>query len=223
MRKVTSSSGCVAAAIAAVFSSFAGAAAQVPASQAAPVEATTVPAPAAPATPAAQPPAVQVPIAQVPAAAPAPKAADGLPDGWERPTDADLAGPNLQFRKNKPQRYLRAEGDFDGDGQADRAEILVNRKTLTFAVYAFASKSPAPTELVDGKITDVGRMGISTAKPGRTLTACGKGYDAGDPGCKKGVPFVYTPFPSIEYFGFESGGSQFYWNGERFERFRTSN
>jgi hypothetical protein len=217
MRKTTSSSCCAVAAMAAVLMFPAAAVAQVPAAAAPKTEA-----------PATQAPAVQVPVAQTPAnpvpATPALVAApkDALPDGWERPIDADLAGPNLKFRQNKPQRFLRADGDFDGDGQADRAEILVNRQNRTFAVYAFASKLPAPIELADGNITDVGRMGISAAKPGRTMTACGKGYDVGDPGCKKGVPFIYTPFPSIEYFGFESGGSQFYWNGGKFEHIRTS-
>jgi hypothetical protein len=150
------------------------------------------------------------------------QAPSALPEGWERPTDADLAGPNLQFRKDKPGRYLVAEGDFDGDGVADRAELLVNRVSKTFAVYAFVSKSAAPIELADGRIADVGRMAVSVAKPGRTRTACGKGYDSKDPGCKKGVPFVDIPFQSIEYFGFESGGSQFYWTGEKFDRIWTS-
>jgi len=158
-------------------------------------------------------------VVAAPAFAQAPPA---LPEGWEHPLDADLQGPNLQFRNNKPERYLRAEGDFDGDGVTDRAEILVNRISRTFAVYAFASKSPAPIELTDGRIGDVHRMAVSAAKPGRIRTACGKGYDSTDPGCKKGVPFVDVPLPSIEYFGFESGGSQFYWTGEKFERVWTS-
>ncbi len=154
-----------------------------------------------------------------PASAQAPLA---LPDGWERPSSADLAGPNLEFRKKSPNRYLKAEGDFDGDGAVDTAELLVNRISKTYALYAFVSKSPAPIELTDGRIGDVQAMAVITAKPGRTQTTCGKGYDEKDPGCKKGVPFVDIPLPSIEFFGFESGGSQFYWTGEKFERVWTS-
>jgi hypothetical protein len=146
-----------------------------------------------------------------------------LPEGWERPTNADLAGLNLEFRKDKPGRYLVAEGDFDGDAVADRAEILVNRISRTYAVYAFLSKSPAPIELLDGRLKEVEGVGISAAKPGRVRTACGKGYDSKDPGCKRGIPFVDIPLQSIEYFGFETGASQFYWTGEKFERVWTSN
>ena len=73
-----------------------------------------------------------------------------------------------------------------------------------------------------GRIGNVQAMAVGTARPGRTQTTCGKGYDAKDPGCKKGVPFVDIPLPSIEFFGFESGGSQFYWTGEKFERVWTS-
>jgi hypothetical protein len=150
------------------------------------------------------------------------QASPTLPEGWERPTTADLAGPNLEFRKGKPGRYLVAEGDFDGDGVRDRAEILVNRISRTYAVYAFASKSPEPIELLDGRIKDVQGVGISTAKPGRTKTLCGKGYDAKDPDCRRGVPFVDIPLQSIEFFGFETSSSQFYWTGEKFERVWTS-
>ena len=146
-----------------------------------------------------------------------------LPDGWERPTNDDLAGPNLGFRKDKPGRFLVAEGDFDGDGVADRAEILVSHISRTYAVYAFTSKSPAPIQPVDGRIQALEHMGIDTVEPGLTKTACGKGYDEADPNCKRGVPKVDIPYPSIEYFGFESGASQFYWTGEKFERVRTSN
>ena len=39
---------------------------------------------------------------------------------------------------------------------------------------------------------------------------------------KKGKETVSIPLPSIEFFGFESGGSQFYWTGEKFERVWTS-
>src|SRR5262245_34058728 len=232
MKKTTSSSGCIAAAIAAVFVFPVMAAAQEPPApspvsapapspvsapaatpvlttpvQTAPVQTAPVQTTPAPATPASTTAAATAPAPTTSTTAPAPALAahiDNLPDGWERPTDADLAGPNLQFRSNKPQRYLRADGDFDGDGQSDRVEMLVNRSTRTFAVYAFVSKSPTPIELADGRIGDVARMGISSAKPGRIRTACGKGYDAGDPGCKKGVPFVDVTRPSIEYFGFES-------------------
>lgn len=150
------------------------------------------------------------------------QAASSLPEGWESPTNADLAGPNLELRANKPGRYLVAEGDFDGDGVSDRAEILVNRISRTYAVYAFISTASAPIELIDGRIHNVGRVGISVTDSGRIRTACGKGYDASDPECKRGVPFVDTPFQSIEYFGFESGASQFYWTGEAFTRISTS-
>ena len=60
-----------------------------------------------------------------------------LPAGWERPTKADLGGANpgaanlpnsdWQARLKNKYRYVRAEGDFNGDDKWDRAEMLVNR------------------------------------------------------------------------------------------------
>ena len=151
--------------------------------------------------------------------------AQGLPaapPGWTRAAEADLAGPDWESRKDKPHRYVRAEGDFNGDGQADRAELLVNRTTQRFGLFVFLAGAKAATELDGGKLGELTRLGISTQQPGRRQTTCGKGYDRDDPKCLKGIPFVDVKHASIGFFMFESATSEFYWTGSKFEHFWTS-
>ena len=151
-----------------------------------------------------------------------------LPAGWERPTKADLGGANpdaasspnydWQARLKNKYRYVRAEGDFNGDDKWDRAEMLVNRKAQTYATFAFLSGQNEPIKLDEGPIRQIAGHGIATGKPGRRQTTCGKGY-----GCQKGdVPFIDLRFATIESFHFESSSSEFYWTGEKFEQFWTS-
>ena len=160
-------------------------------------------------------------LATLTCAAPAAAQTPPLPAGWERPKDADLIG-NWEFRRDKPHRYARAEGDFNGDGKQDRAELLIDRKAGTYALFAFLGGAKTPVELEHQALSGLGSVGISTEPPGRKLTICGKGYYSADPQCKKGIPFIDVRFSSIGYFAFESATSEFYWTGSKFERFWTS-
>ena len=139
-----------------------------------------------------------------------------LPSGWERPTDADLAGPDLVFRKERPDRYLRVTGDFDGDDLQDRAELLINRADQVYALFVFTRASKDPTRLAGGKLSQFEPIGISVSPPGRTKTACGKGYFGGEY-CRKHPPYIEPQFESISYFAFESASSLFYWDGAKFQ------
>jgi hypothetical protein len=142
--------------------------------------------------------------------------AEPLPAGWERPARADLG--EWDARLQHKYRYVRAEGDFNGDDKWDRAEMLVNRKEQTFALFVFLAGQSEPIKLDDGKINEIRSLGITTGKPGHKLTVCGKGYR-----CEKGeAKSVDLPNSSIDYFTFESASSEFYWTGEKFERFWTS-
>jgi hypothetical protein len=145
-----------------------------------------------------------------------------LPFGWERPTDKDLAGTNWEFRQDKPDRSVRAEGDFNGDGQPDRAELLLDRMTKQYALFVFLAGANAPIELDRGKLDELGRIGIYAGKPGRVKTACGKGYDSRDPKCERGEKFVEMPYAPIAYGQFESGGSHYYWKNGKFIEVWTS-
>ena len=51
--------------------------------------------------------------------------AQTLPPGWDRPTDAQLQGPDFKARQAKPGKALAVRADFDGDGKQDSAELLV--------------------------------------------------------------------------------------------------
>jgi hypothetical protein len=146
------------------------------------------------------------------------QAADSLPPGWERPTETDLAGPDLIFRKERPDRYLRAEGDFDfdGDGSKDRAELLINRANRVFALFVFTRASKDPIRLAEAKLSEFEPIGISVSPPGRMKTACGKGYFGGEY-CRKHPSYIDPQFDSISYFMFESASTQFYWDGRTFQ------
>lgn len=120
------------------------------------------------------------------------------------------------FRVNHPTGYLRANGDFNGDGQPDHAEYLENRRTGDIRLVAFVStKTAAPAQHVLDELDfhDVARMGLSTNKPGQRRTVCVR-YDW--PDCN--VDTITLRYDSISYFLFESASSYFYYHSGTFYR-----
>lgn len=144
--------------------------------------------------------------AQIPAA----------PAGWTKPSDADLQGPNWDARKAKPARDLRVEADFNGDGKPDAAELLVNRREKSYALYAFLNGASAPVQIVASRLEFLPTMGLATAAPGKFETACSKGLDRTDPKCERGQKFIDTKHQSISYFMYGANSDQLYWDGAKF-------
>jgi hypothetical protein len=127
------------------------------------------------------------------------------PTGWRSPTPAEVG---QSWRKDSPHRYLAISADFDGDGKADRAELLVQASGSGAALVvtlARASKKPMILErLEDASWLDV--MGIDVVAPGEYPTACGKGYWA----CGPGEPDrLKLERPGIDFFKVESANSFF--------------
>lgn len=140
-----------------------------------------------------------------------------LPAGWERPTDADLAGPNWQFRNDRPDRHARAVADFDGDGAADTAELLLDQKNQKVALFVFLSGQP-PMKLEESRIGRIGNWGIAVQKPGYYQTACGMGYSR----CNKEPTEITLSLPGIDSYMFESASSVYYWTINKFVQVWTS-
>jgi len=135
--------------------------------------------------------------------------AQELPSGWRRPVSAETSG---EWRQKSRARFLVVNGDFDGDGKPDSAELLINPSSSKFALFVRLS-STQKWQLV-GESTDVkkfDRFGIDLVKPGEYKTACGKGY--GEYACAHGEPDVLKLLTSaIDFFCNESSDSIVYWD-----------
>jgi hypothetical protein len=140
-----------------------------------------------------------------------------LPSGWRLPTNLEL---NEEWRHKDPDRYSIVSSDFNGDGLADEAMLLVSLQKKRFGLFVFVSQANARPKVhciyVTNDVTLLPAMGITKVPPGKYRTACGKGYWK----CKKGeVPEILIAHDAIEFFKTESASSYFYWN-ERSDAFR---
>lgn len=135
------------------------------------------------------------------------------PPGWSQPAPADLAGEDAASRRASPSRYLSSTADFNGDGKADEARILVNRSAGTYGVFIFPGGLEGPTKLHEGPLAEVSRTGIDTAPAGAYTPACAD--DAGPSGsCTPGA--VQITASGLRHFTFEAGARVFYWDGSRY-------
>lgn len=142
-----------------------------------------------------------------------------LPDGWRLPTTAEMDAP---WRTDDPHRYLRADGDFDGDGVSDTAFVLI-ADTLgprghpsAIGVFAWLSRPGGGRSLQTVHLlkhplpVDFAQFGVAARPAGRYVTACGAGY--GDR-CRPGEPAaIDLENAGIECCLFESVTGIFWWN-----------
>ena len=134
------------------------------------------------------------------------------PSGWRVPTAEAFRGQDL--RSNSPTNYLSAAGDFDGDGQSDRAELLLAENELGEGLFVQLSSAASGGWILAAEERNrepmaILRMGVSIAPPGSYLTACGKGYWE----CRDGEPSeLQLETDGLRYFRFESGASIVYWD-----------
>src|SRR5262245_18096300 len=89
-----------------------------------------------------------------------------VPAGWERPTRADLGPDSYDFKlRDGSDLELVARGDFNGDGNADQSELLVNRKAGMFSVFVHLAGEASSREFSEGKLAGIGGTGIRMLKP----------------------------------------------------------
>jgi hypothetical protein len=142
--------------------------------------------------------------------------AQELPKGWRRPTKTEVSN---RWRLKSTSRFVTVEGDFDGDGRSDIAELLVNPSRKQLGLFVRLS-SDQKWQLLDKPYAmgDFDRFGIDYVKPGKYETACGKGY--GDWACAHEEPeWLKLARPAIDFFYTESSDSIFYWD-QNTKRFR---
>jgi hypothetical protein len=126
---------------------------------------------------------------------------------WAPPTVAELGETNQQFRAKSPDRYLISHGDFNGDGQQDRAAIVVRHSGAEAAVLIYlAGRTHGPLVLDTLRSATISQLGIQTVKPGTYQPACARGGGVNcDPGTR-----VTIPNDGVSIFTFE-GPATYYW------------
>ena len=138
--------------------------------------------------------------------------AQDLPAGWRR---ANVTEKSLSWRKKSPTQFFRVEGDFDGDGKPDVAELLINPTEKKCAIVV--KLASAQTWQLLGAPADLGvldRFAIDLVKPGKYETACGKGYDESF-GAHGEPDYLVLRNPAIDFIYTESSDSIFYWDTKK--------
>lgn len=133
-----------------------------------------------------------------------------LSEGWRFPNDLELAAS--PWRSRDPQKFLKVNGDFDGDKKTDVAVLLYSDSSKILGVQAsLSSSNKTPviiTDAAEGGL--ISSMGIELVKAGTSsATSCGKGlFD-----CAKGQPKnVTTTADAINYFSEGGSNSWFIFN-----------
>lgn len=156
-----------------------------------------------------------------------------LPDGWRLPTEKELAGEerdNERNSTNSVSRYSQAQGDFNGDGQADTAYILISTEFRGDALFLYVSSNDQyswlPLEISNwdkaypekSYVYTAPNMGLGTLSPDTFRRYVKNAWVTPDDITPKEADFSN---PALDYFRFESAGSLYFWsnNEMRFVRF----
>lgn len=117
--------------------------------------------------------------------------------------------PAAQWRAQDQtgSRYLEAVGDFDGDGQPDRARLQRGDAGETSFKLVLVLSRDASVEHVLKQGTHFQSVGIETVKPGLHKTACSKGAGPDTSPC---VEAVNVPQDALSLFTVESGAVLLY-------------
>jgi hypothetical protein len=145
--------------------------------------------------------------------------AEVMPVGWRAATPADVDGVaarlHLAAADRFPGQQLSAIGDFDGDGRADRAAVLVDGTGVRLGVFVFRGAGGAAQKIEDEPIDGLVNIGLDLQAAGTFPTACGKGAGAKGAPCR---PAITTKQASIAITHFEASQELVFWTGKRFER-----
>ena len=136
-----------------------------------------------------------------------------FPPGWKIASIINYNSEDLSYSNNIAPSYLSE--DFNGDGKIDNAFILINKRKNTFGLFVKLGHMDSMIKLEEYKIDGSNykiNMGISVVKPGKYLTACGKGYWDCKPDELPEIEIIYS---SIDFFYYESANSYFYWDNKK--------
>jgi len=153
------------------------------------------------------------------------------PEGFKKPKNELFFE---EWRAEDPNKYLKAEGDYNGDGKKDYAHVFEHSVGAGMAIFVYLSQIEKDTNLII-KIFDTKEdkaiikatkkypkidfiskyllyYGIRTIPPGKYTTACGKGYfKCGGEGAEEEE--IDIKYDAIDFFHYDAGGnSYFYWD-----------
>jgi hypothetical protein len=161
-----------------------------------------------------------------------------IPDGWKLPENKLF---KTEWIDDNHNAHLKAEADFDGNGILDVALILELKEKIGFGVFVFLSQpNNMPTNTIklfstndDPDIKSAMEehpgqdfisaylisYGVKVAKPGKYLTACGKGFwECGEIGSESKE--INLKLPAIDFFHFDAGDNLFFYWDSRVNKFR---
>lgn len=134
-------------------------------------------------------------------------------DGWERVTARMVAdAPEARFRQGGAD-FLSVEGDFNGDGQPDRAFLVRNTALGRFGVQVEMPAARFQRRILEGELAHLPRTALSMVGPGFYGTSCAGGPAGG--ACEKRNFELGTD--AVSLYEFEGAGRYLIWNGARFE------
>lgn len=132
------------------------------------------------------------------------------PKGWKY-----LGGKYLNdsWRQDDFSKFTVVTGDFNGDGTADEARLVINKNGSMVGIVVFLSQSTKSPKmyLLKNKInkSKIAAIGIKKVSAGKYTTACGKGYW----NCKKNESSeIVVTSDAIEYFKYESASAYYIFN-----------
>lgn len=136
---------------------------------------------------------------------------------WRTLRYEELKGtPDYEIRGNAKDHFLAADGDFDGDGLTDHAELVAHATKPIWAIRIQLSSQQQPVILEESTFAAISRTGLSSAPPRTYARACAKGYG---PACGPSDPRKITlQHEALAVFTIESGGGIFVWRDGSFEK-----
>ena len=139
------------------------------------------------------------------------------PGQWEPVTRADLAGtPDLAHR-DRQTLNMRTTGDFNGDGVADRAYVLINKAAAEYRVVVCLSRRAQPCgerTVSSGPIGHIATLGISTANEARL----GNALFRSEEGAALGARMRQSGMPDfLHVFAFEASNAIYFLTRRGFE------
>lgn len=133
---------------------------------------------------------------------------EGGADGWTPVTLQSLEGTaNYEYRTGSNGDGLSAEGDFDGDGETDRAVMVKDEAAGQYAVRVELASGERHV-VGEGPLDRLPMMGLSPVPAGIYQTACGKGMGDCPPDAAPVIDLFHDGFTLATY---ESASRTFWW------------
>ena len=153
-------------------------------------------------------------------------AEDTATEEWHIIDIEDMFGTDYyEWRKQYPNNLLAVDGDFNGDGKRDRAELSLDRSEENHALVVYFSHDTPDVKIeIIGKspysdIRSIYYIGIELAAAGNHKTICG--YDPDYCEDENDPKFITLENDAIHHLFFDKGSEILYYRGDKFESILT--